>query len=147
MYDAMVGAGTYIFSLDGDRNVDATRTGNIAHLLNHSCAPNCFTRIVNAAGQNRVIIFALRDLKVRLKESRFAQETASKTDETNLFGPPHNASSAPWSSPPSLQRSISLARTRLCLSGHGNFSRAPSLRTQGTSPLRGADTSAQIERP
>jgi SET domain-containing protein len=64
MYDAMVGAGTYIFSLDGDRNVDATRTGNIAHLLNHSCKPNCFTRIVYAAGQSRVVIFALRDLKV-----------------------------------------------------------------------------------
>ena len=44
-----------------------------------------------------------------LKGEPLALETATKTDENDsLFGP-KNASSAAWSSPPSLQRSISLA--------------------------------------
>jgi hypothetical protein len=29
MYDKMVGAGTYVFQLDADRRVDATRAGNM----------------------------------------------------------------------------------------------------------------------
>ena len=41
------------------------------------------------------------------RESRLAQETASKTDVMILVWP-HNASTSPWSSTPSLQRSISL---------------------------------------
>ena len=30
MYDKLVGAGTYVFQLDADRRVDATRAGNMA---------------------------------------------------------------------------------------------------------------------
>jgi hypothetical protein len=87
-YNAMVGAGTYIFALDGDRNVDATRTGNIAHLLNHSCAPNCFTRIVAAAGESRVVIFALRDLAVRAsRPSLLYAELGSVCSEVLLSHP------------------------------------------------------------
>ena len=48
-----VGAGTYVFRLDaaGTKMVDATRAGNLAHLLNHSCDPNCVSRsVVTGAG-------------------------------------------------------------------------------------------------
>lgn len=33
----MQGAGTYMFRIDDDRVIDATRAGSIAHLINHSC--------------------------------------------------------------------------------------------------------------
>ena len=46
-YNQMVGAGTYVFSLNDDLLVDATRAGNMAHLLNHSCEPNCYSKHVH----------------------------------------------------------------------------------------------------
>lgn len=42
-----VGAGTYVFRMTEEACVDATRTGNMAHLLNHSCAPNCYSRNIS----------------------------------------------------------------------------------------------------
>eukprot|EP00955_Chlamydomonas_euryale_P075921 362502-Chlamydomonas_euryale.AAC.6 len=44
--------------------VDATRVGNLAHVLNHSCDPNCYSRTVSirdpASGtlRDHVVIFA-----------------------------------------------------------------------------------------
>lgn len=46
-YNQLVGAGTYVFSLDDDFLVDATKAGNMAHLLNHSCSPNCYSKHVH----------------------------------------------------------------------------------------------------
>jgi SET domain-containing protein len=40
--------GSYIFRIDEDIQVDATMAGNIARFMNHSCAPNCYSRIVEA---------------------------------------------------------------------------------------------------
>jgi SET domain-containing protein len=46
--------------------VDATVAGNMAHLLNHSCAPSCYSRPITIAGaatgemEDHVIIFAGR---------------------------------------------------------------------------------------
>ncbi|CAG7867523.1 unnamed protein product [Brassica rapa] len=41
IYNSMVGAGTYMFRIDNERVIDATRTGSIAHLINHSCEEMC----------------------------------------------------------------------------------------------------------
>ena len=46
-YNQLVGAGTYVFTLDDDYMVDATKAGNMAHLLNHSCNPNCYSKHVH----------------------------------------------------------------------------------------------------
>lgn len=62
-YNSLVGAGTYMFQIDGNRVIDATKAGNIAHLINHSCEPNCFSRIITVNGDEHVIIFAKRDIE------------------------------------------------------------------------------------
>ncbi len=61
-YDSLVGAGTYMFRVDDERVVDATHSGSLAHLINHSCEPNCYSRLVAARGKDRIIIFAKRDI-------------------------------------------------------------------------------------
>ncbi|GIL92473.1 hypothetical protein Vretifemale_19939 [Volvox reticuliferus] len=69
VYDKLVGCGTYIFTLNEEQHIDATRAGNMAHLLNHSCDPNCFSRTitlsnpVTGATSDHVIITAKRDIE------------------------------------------------------------------------------------
>ncbi|ESQ51749.1 hypothetical protein EUTSA_v10016217mg [Eutrema salsugineum] len=62
IYNSMVGAGTYMFRIDEERVIDATRAGSIAHLINHSCVPNCYSRVISVNGDEHIIIFAKRDV-------------------------------------------------------------------------------------
>ncbi|WOK95128.1 histone-lysine N-methyltransferase TRX1-like [Canna indica] len=61
-YNSLVGAGTYMFRIDDERVIDATRAGSIAHLINHSCEPNCYSRVISVNGDEHIIIFAKRDI-------------------------------------------------------------------------------------
>ncbi|KAL1808010.1 hypothetical protein DCAR_0727409 [Daucus carota subsp. sativus] len=63
IYNSFVGAGTYMFRIDDERVIDATRAGSIAHLINHSCEPNCYSRAITVNGNQHIIIFAKRDIK------------------------------------------------------------------------------------
>ncbi|KAL4440395.1 hypothetical protein ABPG75_003396 [Micractinium tetrahymenae] len=72
LYDAKVGAGTYVFRLNGQWCVDATCAGNLAHMLNHSCSPNCYSRTIRWAAcitgrggteTDHVVLFAARDIE------------------------------------------------------------------------------------
>ncbi|XWS09310.1 hypothetical protein CRYUN_Cryun40dG0074500 [Craigia yunnanensis] len=63
IYNSLVGAGTYMFRIDNERVIDATRAGSIAHLINHSCEPNCYSRVISVHGDEHIIIFAKRDIK------------------------------------------------------------------------------------
>ncbi|XP_047321506.1 histone-lysine N-methyltransferase ATX2-like [Impatiens glandulifera] len=62
-YNLLVGAGTYMFRVDDEQVIDATRAGSVAHLINHSCEPNCYSRVISANGDQHIIIFAKRDIK------------------------------------------------------------------------------------
>ena len=56
-----------IFKIDDNVCVDATMSGNIARFMNHSCAPNAISKIVEAGGGplgKKVVVFAKRDLQV-----------------------------------------------------------------------------------
>ncbi|CAN1170991.1 Histone-lysine N-methyltransferase ATX2 [Linum perenne] len=63
IYNSLVGAGTYMFRIDNERVIDATRAGSIAHLINHSCEPNCYSRVISVNGDEHIIIYAKRDIK------------------------------------------------------------------------------------
>eukprot|EP01117_Protostelium_nocturnum_P007245 TRINITY_DN2590_c0_g1_i3.p1 TRINITY_DN2590_c0_g1~~TRINITY_DN2590_c0_g1_i3.p1 ORF type:complete len:611 (+),score=190.28 TRINITY_DN2590_c0_g1_i3:140-1834(+) len=53
----------YYLTLDAHECIDARKRGNRARFINHSCNPNCQTQKWNIAGETRVGIFALKDIK------------------------------------------------------------------------------------
>lgn len=53
--------GCYMFRLNDDFIVDATMKGNYARFINHSCEPNCLSKIITVDGDKQVIgIFTRR---------------------------------------------------------------------------------------
>ena len=52
----------YYLSLDGKDTIDASRKGNLARFINHSCEPNCVTEKWLVLSENRVGIFARVDI-------------------------------------------------------------------------------------
>lgn len=54
------GIGCYMFRIDDYIVVDATMKGNAARFINHSCEPNCYSRVVDVLGKKHILIFALR---------------------------------------------------------------------------------------
>ncbi|KAK7124475.1 hypothetical protein R3I94_018745 [Phoxinus phoxinus] len=56
------GIGCYMFRIDDFDVVDATMHGNAARFINHSCDPNCYSRVINVESQKHIVIFALRKI-------------------------------------------------------------------------------------
>jgi [histone H3]-lysine4 N-trimethyltransferase SETD1 len=53
---------SYLFRIDDDTVVDATKKGGIARFINHSCMPSCTAKIIKVEGTKRIVIYALRDI-------------------------------------------------------------------------------------
>jgi histone-lysine N-methyltransferase SETD1 len=53
---------SYLFRIDEDTVVDATKKGGIARFINHSCSPSCTAKIIKVDGTKRIVIYALRDI-------------------------------------------------------------------------------------
>lgn len=53
---------SYLFRVDTDTVIDATKKGGIARFINHCCVPSCTAKIIKVDGQKRIVIYALRDI-------------------------------------------------------------------------------------
>ena len=53
---------SYLFRIDDNYVIDATKKGGIARFINHSCTPNCTAKIIRVEGTKRIVIYALRDI-------------------------------------------------------------------------------------
>lgn len=49
-----------MFRIDDYEVVDATVHGNAARFINHSCEPNCYSRVITVDSQKHIVIFASR---------------------------------------------------------------------------------------
>lgn len=63
---------SYLFRIDENTVIDATKRGGIARFINHSCTPNCTAKIIKVDGSKRIVIYALRDIE-RGKSNRAPQ--------------------------------------------------------------------------
>lgn len=72
---------SYLFRIDENTVIDATKRGGIARFINHSCTPNCTAKIIKVDGSKRIVIYALRDIE--RGESLLEAPTKSITGFTN----------------------------------------------------------------
>lgn len=57
-YEAIGIGSSYMFRVDDEHTLDATRRGGLARFINHSCDPNCYTKIITVEGQKKVVIYS-----------------------------------------------------------------------------------------
>uniref|UniRef100_A0A915CTL8 SET domain-containing protein n=1 Tax=Ditylenchus dipsaci TaxID=166011 RepID=A0A915CTL8_9BILA len=55
--------GVYMFRIDDELLIDATLAGGLARYINHSCDPNCSTKILPYNDDKKIIIIANRPIK------------------------------------------------------------------------------------
>lgn len=61
-YEKMGIGSSYLFRLDDGYVVDATKRGGIARFINHSCEPNCYTKVITVDGQKKIFIYAKKHI-------------------------------------------------------------------------------------
>ncbi|KAL2917693.1 histone methyltransferase set1 [Polyrhizophydium stewartii] len=62
-YEASGIGSSYLFRIDEDTIIDATKTGNLARFINHCCEPNCSAKVINVDGTKRIVIYTHRDIE------------------------------------------------------------------------------------
>lgn len=55
---------SYLFRIDDDTIIDATKKGNLARFINHCCDPNCYAKIINFGNMKKIIIYSKREIAV-----------------------------------------------------------------------------------
>lgn len=61
-YEAAGIGSSYLFRVDHDYIIDATRNGSLARFINHCCDPNCYAKVINFGSQKKIVIYSKRDI-------------------------------------------------------------------------------------
>lgn len=54
---------SYLFRIDLHHVIDATKRGNFARFINHSCQPNCYAKVLTIEGEKRIVIYSRTIIK------------------------------------------------------------------------------------
>ena len=57
------GIGCYMFRKDSDYVIDSTMMGNASRFINHSCDPNCYSKVIQVDNRKHIVIFASHAIK------------------------------------------------------------------------------------
>lgn len=82
---------SYLFRVDENTVIDASKKGGIARFINHCCAPSCTAKIIKVDGSKRIVIYALRDIKKNEEltyDYKFERETNDDERIVCLCGAP-----------------------------------------------------------
>lgn len=82
---------SYLFRVDENTVIDATKKGGIARFINHCCDPSCTAKIIKVGGKKRIVIYALRDIAANEEltyDYKFERETDAEERLPCLCGAP-----------------------------------------------------------
>ncbi|XP_028396807.1 histone-lysine N-methyltransferase SETD1B-A-like [Dendronephthya gigantea] len=63
-YERLGIGSSYLFRVDSDTIIDATKYGNLARFINHCCDPNCYAKVVTFESEKKIVIYSKRDIAV-----------------------------------------------------------------------------------
>ncbi|NXF42179.1 SET1A methyltransferase, partial [Nyctibius bracteatus] len=55
---------SYLFHMDRDTIIDATKCGNLARFINHCCTPNCYAKVITIEAQKKIVIYSKQPIGV-----------------------------------------------------------------------------------
>ncbi|XP_062854258.1 histone-lysine N-methyltransferase SETD1B-A [Trichomycterus rosablanca] len=55
---------SYLFRVDLDTIIDATKCGNLARFINHSCNPNCYAKVITVEAKKKIVIYSRQPIGV-----------------------------------------------------------------------------------
>ncbi|XP_030747354.1 histone-lysine N-methyltransferase SETD1 [Sitophilus oryzae] len=63
-YEATGIGSSYLFRIDLENIIDATKCGNLARFINHSCNPNCYAKVITIESQKKIVIYSKQPIGV-----------------------------------------------------------------------------------
>ncbi|KAL5273069.1 SETD1B family protein [Megaselia abdita] len=63
-YEAIGIGSSYLFRIDLETIIDATKCGNLARFINHSCMPNCYAKVITIESEKKIVIYSKQPIGV-----------------------------------------------------------------------------------
>lgn len=54
---------SYMFRINTEMVIDATRRGGISRFINHSCDPNLTAKVISIGGENHIVFYSKKDIR------------------------------------------------------------------------------------